>query len=127
MKEESLMSKRGKRWLAILRQRCPNCLEGRVFHGLTAMYEHCPQCGHKFAREAGYFLGAMYASYFMAIPLLSLLALLIHWLILPDWRLENTVLVAILPFLLIVPLVFRYSRILWMHIDPPMEEPAPRS
>ena len=114
----------GKRWRAILRQvrQCPSCLEGKVFSGVTAMYERCPKCGHKFAREAGYFLGAMYASYFMAIPLLALMALFIHWLILPSWKLENTVLVAIIPFTLIVPLIFRYSRILWMHIDPPLEE-----
>jgi uncharacterized protein (DUF983 family) len=121
------MATRAKRWLAILRQRCPNCLEGKVFSGLTAMYERCPNCGHRFAREAGYFLGAMYASYFLAIPLLALIAFLIHWLILPDWKRENTVLVAIVPFALIVPLIFRYSRILWMHIDPPLEEQSRQS
>ncbi len=121
------MSNRAKRALAILRQRCPNCLEGRVFSGVLEMYEHCPNCGHKFKREPGYFLGAMYASYFMAIPILAILAALIHWLILPTWRRENTVLVAIIPFLLLVPLIFRYSRILWMHIDPPLEQqPRPR-
>jgi uncharacterized protein (DUF983 family) len=112
----------GKRLWAILLQRCPNCLQGRVFHGVIEMYERCPRCGHKFAREAGYFLGAMYASYFMAIPLLVILAFLINWLILPDWKRENTVLVALVPFALLVPLVFRYSRVLWMHIDPPLKE-----
>jgi hypothetical protein len=34
-----------------------------VFHGLMSMYERCPNCDHKFEREAGYFYGAMYASY----------------------------------------------------------------
>src|ERR1700722_1369519 len=112
------MSNRMKRWLAILRQRCPNCLEGQVFHGVLAMHDRCPNCGHKFAREAGYFLGAMYASYFLAIPLLALLAFLINWLILPGWRPENAVLVAVVPYTLFVtPLVYRYSRILWMHSD----------
>jgi hypothetical protein len=87
------------------------------------MHERCPQCGHKFLREPGYFLGAMYASYFLAIPLLALLAFLINWLILPTWKPENTVLVAVVPYtFLVAPLVYRYSRILWMHIDPPMEQ-----
>ncbi len=117
------MSNRLKRWRAILRQRCPNCLEGKVFSSILTMNDRCPQCGHKFAREAGYFLGAMYASYFLAIPLLALLAFLINWLILPSWRPENTVLVAVVPYaILVAPLVFRYSRVLWMHIDPPLEQ-----
>ena len=116
------MSNQAKRWLAILRQRCPNCLEGQVFSGVLEMHERCPTCGHKFKREPGYFLGAMYASYFMAVPLLAILAGLIHWLILPGWRNENTVLVALIPFVLLVPFIFRYSRILWMHIDPPLEQ-----
>ena len=107
---------------------CPNCLEGKVFHGFNGMYERCPRCGHKFAREAGYFLGAYYVSYVFAIPLLALFAFIIHLLILPEWRHENTVLIAVIPYALVgAPLVFRYSRLLWMHIDPPLEtQPRPR-
>jgi uncharacterized protein (DUF983 family) len=104
---------------AILLQRCPKCLKGKPFMGLTIMRERCPFCGHRFEREPGYFVGAMYASYFLAIPILAILTLLIYWLILPTWALQNVVLVACVPFLLLVPLVFRYSRVIWMHIDPP--------
>jgi uncharacterized protein (DUF983 family) len=117
------MTRYFRRARAILLQRCPNCLEGKVYSGIFAMREHCPVCGHRYMREPGYFLGAMYASYFMAIPVLAIIAELIHWLILPEWERENTVLVAIVPFLLVVPVLFRYSRILWIHIDPPMEVP----
>ena len=102
-----------QRLKAILLQRCPNCLGGKVFSGSITMCECCPVCGHKFEREAGYFTGAMYASYFMAIPILVLLTLLISWLFLPDWQLQNVALVATLPFLLLVPAVFRYSRVIW--------------
>ncbi len=109
-----------QRLKAILLLRCPNCLRGKVFSGSITMRERCPECGHKFEREAGYFTGAMYASYFMAIPILALLTLLIWWLFLPDWPLQNVTLVAALPFLLVVPAVFRYSRVIWMHIDYPM-------
>jgi uncharacterized protein (DUF983 family) len=104
---------------AILLQRCPKCLKGKPFRSLIAMHSSCPVCGHQFEREPGYFIGAMYASYFLAIPILAILTLLIYWLILPDWPLQNVVFVAGLPFLLLVPLVYRYSRIVWMHIDPP--------
>src|SRR5262245_38918403 len=48
---------------AILAQRCPRCLTGRVFRGTFAMNDPCPVCGQIFQREEGYFLGAMYVSY----------------------------------------------------------------
>jgi hypothetical protein len=83
------------------------------------MHERCPVCGHRFEREQGYFLGAMYASYFLAIPVLGILTLLISWLLLPGWSLEFVVVIALVPFLLLVPALFRYSRVIWMHIDPP--------
>lgn len=104
---------------AILWQRCPKCLVGKPFSGLITMRQACPVCGHKFEREPGYFVGAMYASYFLAIPVLAILTLLIYWLLLPDWELRNVVFVAVPLFLLLVPLVFRYSRVIWMHLDPP--------
>jgi uncharacterized protein (DUF983 family) len=104
---------------AILHQRCPKCLRGRVFIRIATMLEHCPECGHKFEREEGYFLGAWYASYFLSIPLLGLLTFLLHWFVLPTWRLEFVVLVACIPYLLFMPFVYRYARIFWMHIDAP--------
>jgi uncharacterized protein (DUF983 family) len=105
---------------AVLRQRCPKCLYGPVFTGIATMHERCPLCEHKFEREEGYFLGAMYASYFLSIPLLGLLTVLVHELLVPGWRWEFAVLFACLPYLLLTPLVYRYARILWMHIDRPL-------
>jgi len=106
-----------RRLWAALRQRCPRCLRGRVFHGVTAMNERCPICELRFGREPGYFLGAMYISYGLAIPVLALLAWLVQLLVLPDWPLHWTLLVACVPFVLFVPLIFRYSRVFWMHLD----------
>jgi uncharacterized protein (DUF983 family) len=113
-----------RRLRALLLQRCPRCLRGQVFSGLTSMRESCPVCAHRFEREPGYFIGALYASYFLAVPILVLLTFLIHWLFLPHWRLHYVALVAVLPYLLLVPIVFRYSRLIWMHIDypPPADE-----
>jgi len=102
---------------ALLLQRCPKCWKGRVFRGLVTMNERCPVCGHRFQQDGGYFLGAMYMSYGLSIPTLGLLAVLIHWLLLPGWPLEFVVLVALVHYLLFVPAVFRYSRILWMYFD----------
>ncbi len=108
-----------QRLVAVLLQRCPRCLRGKVFSGLLKMYEHCPVCGHRFEREPGYFLGALYASYFLSIPLLGLLVWALSSWVLPHWPLEYVVLLAALPYLLLMPAVVRYSRVIWMHIDPP--------
>jgi uncharacterized protein (DUF983 family) len=52
---------------AIIRQRCPVCLQGAVFRGRFEMNATCPVFGHRFAREPGFFQGAMYVSYGLGI------------------------------------------------------------
>ena len=100
---------------AIVLQRCPNCLQGRVFSGLIKMNPQCPVCGHEFVREQGYFQGAMYVSYGLGILLMLLLtsALL---LILPPHSEVLALVIATPIFLALVPMMFRYSRIIWMHV-----------
>jgi hypothetical protein len=105
-----------RRAIAILRQRCPRCLEGRAFRGPMAMSAACPECGLVFEREPGYFVGAMYVSYALAIPAYLLTVGLLQ-LLLPDVP-DLAVLAAGLPIIcLCAPLLFRYSRVIWMHLD----------
>lgn len=69
------------RWYAILHARCPHCRLGHVFSrwrfpGLGVLREQCEVCGTRYAREHGYYLGAMYISsaiVMLAIPLFLLL------------------------------------------------------
>ncbi len=104
-------------WLwALLRQRCPRCHRGRMFRGLYTMNDPCPECGLLFQREEGYFLGAMYFSYALATGILIPLYLLAA-LLLPG---RNSILVAVvatLAYLPFIPLVFRFSRLLWIYLD----------
>src|ERR1017187_1730371 len=101
----------------ILRKRCPACRRGRVFRALWQMNENCPVCGLDFDRgDPGYFTGAMYASYGMAIPLLSLLTLA-EYLILPSWPLFRLVVLASLICTPLVPWIWQYSRVLWIYFD----------
>ena len=44
-----------------------------IYRGFPRMHE-CPVCGLQFHREQGYFLGAMYISYGLALAFLLLLA-----------------------------------------------------
>src|SRR5437588_12138190 len=103
-------------WRAILQQRCPRCREGRIFKGFAAMNDPCPVCGLLFEREPGYFFGAMYFSYALGVVILVPLYYLTRWLF-PDLNYLLAPLVAFIPFLFLVPVVFRYSRVLWIYFD----------
>lgn len=100
----------------ILQERCPECGEGKIFQGAFQMNERCPVCDFKFERGPGYFTGAMYFSYALGIPIIAAGTILgkllfpayaLHWILLAVW-------VAFLP---LVPVVFRYSRVLFIHFD----------
>jgi hypothetical protein len=80
------------------------------------MNDDCPVCGLHFEREQGYFLGAMYLSYALSVPILGLLMLAVYLLV-PEPRFEFIVLVATIAYLPFVPLVFRYSRVLWIYFE----------
>jgi len=100
-------------------QRCPRCLRGPVFRKLFRMNSACPMCAYDFEREEGYFTGAMYISYTLALVVLFGLFLIA----VPFWHNYSMggvwTLFAIItpPFLLMVPVLFRYSRVLWLHLD----------
>lgn len=80
------------------------------------MNEACPHCGLHFEREQGYFVGAMYISYFAAVVILTVLFWIVS-MIVRDASFEAALVAATVLFLPFVPLVFRYSRIVWMYID----------
>jgi uncharacterized protein (DUF983 family) len=101
---------------ALLGQRCPRCREGRLFHGTIRMNDPCPVCGLRFEREPGYFLGAMYFSYFLAVGFLVAAYFTVS-LLLPSWTSEAWAALAIVAFVPFVPIAFRYSRVLWIYYD----------
>ncbi len=100
---------------AIWRLRCPRCLSGEVFESLWKMRRTCPSCQLEYEREQGYFLGAMYISYGMGLALgvPMLLWMRVFW----NFSRTEFLLALVLTLALLSPLMFRYSRIFWIHID----------
>jgi len=86
-----------------------------MLQSLLAMYERCPVCGLKYHREQGYFIGAMYVSYGLAIPPFVIMVTAL-WLG-AGWRYEKALLTAFLAYLPFVPIAMRMSRVIWMYID----------
>ena len=84
------------------------------------MYRTCPVCDHRFEREPGYFVGAMYVSYALATPVYLLMVMLLKWRD-PDLS-DLWAMAAALPlFVPFVPLIFRYARVIWLHLDQAMD------
>ncbi|MBM3995742.1 MAG: DUF983 domain-containing protein [Planctomycetes bacterium] len=105
-----------QKWLALICMRCPRCCDGSIYaHGMT-MNERCPVCNMRFEREPGYFMGALYISYALAIVVL-LLFMWLGTLILPDVDLGWIVLICAACFVPFVPVVTRYARVIWIHFD----------
>lgn len=104
------------RFWALAHQRCPRCRVGPIFQSTWRMNDRCPRCGLLFVRDTGYFTGAMYFSYALGVPVITLLAGGFY-LLLPDWALWKLLLLAWLAFLPLVPVIFRYSRVFWIHFD----------
>jgi uncharacterized protein (DUF983 family) len=101
----------------ILTRRCSRCREGQVFRSTWVMYDDCPTCGLDFDRgEPGYFTGAMYVSYALVIPVIAFLTLIEH-LIVPHWSLFRLVVLATLFCLPSTPLIWQYSRVIWIYFD----------
>jgi uncharacterized protein (DUF983 family) len=98
----------------LLRQRCPRCGQGAVFGGFVRMNRNCPVCGIAFEREAGYFLGAMYFSYAMAVAAAT--PLVVAGLVL-DWSYPAIGAAAGAELVVLAPVLFRYSRVFWMYMD----------
>ena len=105
---------------AMLRGRCPRCGQGAIFQRLLGprllgMHPSCSVCGLEFERESGYFLGAMYISYGLGIG--SVLPVSLFLVLVLGWTLVPVMLVMTLQTLVIMPLSFRWSRVIWLHVD----------
>lgn len=100
---------------ALLRQRCPRCGRGAIFHGLVDTRPACPSCGLSFEPEVGYYTGAMVVSYTLSIPLLALLALVVGAA--TRWELHVVIAVASVMLVAFVVALFRYARVLWLYLD----------
>jgi len=105
----------------LMYEKCPNCGEGRVFENpgnvllfkVPKMNEHCPQCGHRFEKEPGYFTGAMYVSYGLCIVEMFILC---SFSILIGISIDYMMYALITLVVLLWTFNFRKSRVIWMNL-----------
>ncbi len=109
--------------LNIIQEKCPNCGQSHVFQKSTRMFEmpvmkeKCDHCNYKFDREPGYFLGAMYISYGIAVFICVLTFLLFHFGF-PFLPIVYTPIAIGMSILLIAKKNYKISRIIYIHLFP---------
>jgi hypothetical protein len=79
------------------------------------MHQRCSVCDLKYEREPGYFLGAMYISYALALVSITLLAVIV-WLV-TGWWITRAAVWGVVLFLPLAPAITLLSRILWIYLD----------
>src|SRR6266851_9386232 len=105
---------------AMLHQRCPRCRRGSIFRysifrGFPGMCERCSVCDLKFQREEGYFLGAMYISFGLALAIIAVIAALLCAI--TSWWITKDVIWAVVLFLPLAPGISLFARVLWIYLD----------
>ena len=77
------------------------------------MNEDCPVCGLHFEREPGFFFGAMYISYAFSVAIFTTGGVALT--VLGDFSLSTYFIGIGGSVLVLLPLSFRYSRVLFLH------------
>lgn len=102
---------------AICRSRCPRCLEGRVWRGMFSMNERSEllRAGAERTAQAADRRSDSSEDYALGIPVLALILLTVWFA--TRWDILVALVVADVLFLAVVPFVWRYSRVVWLHLD----------
>lgn len=106
---------------AIVHCKCPKCREGNMFEtsafqisSFHKMNTNCPKCNLKFEIEPGFFVGAMYINYAFSVALI--VAVGIALTVFDAYTLFNFVIAIVSLVILLLPFLFRYSRVLFLHL-----------
>lgn len=106
---------------ALLKCKCPRCREGDVFTypvknvvKFNVMNEKCPHCGIRLEPEPGFYQGAMFVSYALAVGIIIVVWIALYYL-LNDPSAWTYIGVCTALIVLAVPLNYRYSRILFLY------------
>lgn len=106
----------------ILKEKCPNCNTVKVFEykglfRMPAMKDACEGCQYHFDREPGYFLGAMYISYALAV-FEAIVTFLICYFAFPSLPVTWIPIVIITVIVLCSRKNYKLSRIIYMRLFP---------
>jgi len=119
------MLKRGTKLFSILKMRCPKCNKGRFYEShpynlkkIGEVKKECNNCNLKYDMEPGFFQGSYYVSYGLGVALFVAIFVL-KMLILPDLAYLSTLILMVVVLLILAPLLFALSKIIWINLFVP--------
>lgn len=106
----------------IIKGKCPNCKKGNIFESkgnifllrMPKMNERCSHCNLKFEKETGFFFGAMFVSYALAVAEM-VASLVIFWVFIDLAPLTVFMIIAVIA-ILTSTFNFRVSRAIWIYL-----------
>jgi uncharacterized protein (DUF983 family) len=119
--------KKGSKITSIVQGTCPVCQSAHVFESrnpynkMFAMPTHCKHCNNKYEIEPGYWFGAMYVSYGFTVAI-SVAAFLLVYFVYPAAGVWSFIVAISILNLVLAPVSFRYSRLVWMNMFQKFEE-----
>jgi uncharacterized protein (DUF983 family) len=104
----------------LLKGKCPKCRQGDMFafpatnlSKFNKMNDKCPHCGVRLEPEPGFYQGAMYVGYAFTIAVIVVVGLLLYFLGDPSEWVYIGVVIGLM--ILLAPLNYRYSRIVYLY------------
>lgn len=117
-----VMFGKGSRLYSIFKMKCPRCHEGDFFidkpYNLKKagdIHENCPSCGLKYSKEPGFYYGAMYVAYALAVALFVTLWVSMNLFfdnVSVGWQIGIIVFSAIV----LTPYFYALSKIIWANL-----------
>ena len=119
------MLNKGTKLFSILKMRCPKCNKGRFYEShpynlkkIGEVKKECNNCNLKYDMEPGFFQGSYYVSYGLGVALFVAIFIL-KMLILPDLAYLSTLILMVVVLLVLAPLLFALSKIIWINLFAP--------
>ncbi|TJY34672.1 DUF983 domain-containing protein [Pontimicrobium aquaticum] len=102
--------------------KCPKCKSNNIFNykgnillfRMPKMNERCGNCNYKFEKETGFFFGAMFVSYALAVAQM-VVSLVLFWYFFDLSPLRVFFIITVIAVLLST-FNFRLSRSIWIHL-----------
>lgn len=113
--------KKGTKVYSVARLKCPRCQKGDLFltqnpyklKMFDKMPNRCPVCGEDFVREYGFYWGAMMVSHATTTAVAVIVHTTVYFFV--GWEITIHLISIITVILLIIPIVFRTSRAIWIN------------
>ncbi len=113
---------KGSKLYSILRHKCPRCQQTDLFINknpynpwtIDKMPHYCSKCGEDLQREVGFYYGAMMVSHATT----TIIAVIVHFTVYHfyGWDIAPQLITLLSILVLLLPLVFRTSRAIWINM-----------